>query len=82
MKSEIELFVSQKVREYRTKNNWSYDYLGDCINISGSFIFRAESPDSDKAFNLDHIDALARVFKCQVWDLLPRYSVNDPLSGK
>lgn len=40
MKSPIELYVSKKVREYRLKNNWSYNYLGDCINVSGSFIFR------------------------------------------
>lgn len=79
MKSNIELSVSQRVREYRTKNNWSYDYLGDCLNVSGSFIYRAESPESDKAFNLDHIDALARIFKCKIWDLLPEYSVNNPL---
>lgn len=79
MKSSIELSVSQRVREYRTKNNWSYDYLGDCLNVSGSFIYRAESPESDKAFNLDHIDALARIFKCKIWDLLPEYSVNNPL---
>lgn len=79
MKSKIELFVSQKVCEYRTQKGWSFDYLGDCINVSGSFIFRAESPESDKAFNLDHIDALARVFECPIWKLLPEYSVNDQL---
>lgn len=79
MKSAIELYVSQKVKEYRLKNDWSYKYLGDCINVSGSFIHIAESLESDKAFNLDHIDALARVFNCSIWKLLPEYSVNDQL---
>ena len=32
MKSAIELYVSQKVRELRNKKEWSYRYLGDCIN--------------------------------------------------
>lgn len=80
MKSNIELVVSENVRKLRMKRNWSYKYLGDCINVSGTFIYVAESPKSDKAFNLDHIDALARVFKCKIWDLIPQYPVNDPLS--
>lgn len=79
MKSAIELYVSQKVREYRLKNNWSYKYLGDCINVSGSFIHAAESPNNETKFNLNHIDALARVFDCSIWKLLPEYSVNDQL---
>ena len=82
MKSKIELFVSQKVREYRLKNDWSYKYLGDCINVSGSFIHAAESPKNNTSFNLDHIDALARIFECDIWDLLPQKPVNDSLTGK
>lgn len=38
MKSAIELYVSQKVREFRTKKEWSYRYLGDCMNVSHTFI--------------------------------------------
>lgn len=77
MKSAIELFVAQKVREYRTKKNWSYRYLGDCLNVHHSFIERCEDPDSDKAFNLDHINTLAHVFECKVWDLLPQFPLDD-----
>ncbi|MCM1030689.1 MAG: helix-turn-helix transcriptional regulator [Oscillibacter sp.] len=73
MKSAIELYVSQKVRELRNKKEWSYRYLGDCINVDPSFIAHVEDPKSEKSFNLDHINALANAFDCKVWDLLPEY---------
>lgn len=78
MKSAIELYVSQKVREYRTKKGWSYQYLADCINLSMSFVAHRENPNTDDAFNLDHINILAKVFEIKVWDLLPPY----PLENK
>lgn len=71
MKSKIELYVSQKVKEYRLARGWSHQYLGDIINLSRTFVANRENPNSDDAFNLDHINALAVVFDCKVWDLLP-----------
>lgn len=80
MKSAIELYVSQKVKEYRDKRNWSQQYLADCINLSASFVSNRENPKTDDAFNLDHIDALAKIFECKIWDLLPQYPINDKKS--
>lgn len=77
MKSAIELYVSQKVREFRTKKEWSYRYLGDCMNVSHTFIERCEDPNSDKAFNLDHINKLASIFKCKIYDFLPPYPLEE-----
>lgn len=77
MKSDIELYVSQKVKEYRDKKNWSQQYLADCINFSASFVSNRENPKTDDAFNLDHINALAKIFECKIWDLLPQYPLDD-----
>lgn len=76
MKSAIELYVSQKVREFRNKNDWSYRYLGDCLNVDPSFIAHVEDPKSDKSFNLDHINSLAKVFECKIYDFLPPYPLD------
>lgn len=38
MKSKIELYVSQKVKEYRLARGWSHQYLGDIINLSRTFV--------------------------------------------
>lgn len=77
MKSPIEIYVGQKVTEYREKRNWSLRYLGDCLNVHHSFIDRCENPTEDAAFNLDHINTLARVFECKISDLLPEYPLDD-----
>lgn len=77
MKSPIEMFVGQKVKEYREKRNWSLRYLGDCLNVHHSFIDRCENSNEDVAFNLDHINTLARIFECKISDLLPVYPLDD-----
>lgn len=80
MKSKIELFVSQKVREYRTKKGWSYQYLADCLNLSMSFVAHRENPNTDDAFNLDHINELAKIFECKISDFLPTYPLDNNVS--
>lgn len=77
MKSAIELFISQKVKEYRLAREWSHRYLGDCLNVSHTFIVQIEDPNSDKAYNFDHINALAKIFGCKIWDLVPESPLDD-----
>lgn len=77
MKSPIEIFVGQKVKEYREERKWSLRYLGDCLNVHHSFIDRCEDSNEDDAFNLDHINTLARVFECKISNLLPIYPLDD-----
>lgn len=72
MKSAIELYVSQKVKEYRLARNWSLRYLADCLNVSHTFIKDIENLESDTSCNLDHVNAFAKVFECDIYDLLPK----------
>lgn len=76
MKSAIELYVSQKVKERRLAKGWGLRYLGDCLNVHHSFIERCEDVNTDKAFNLDHINALAKIFECEIYDLLPKFPLD------
>ncbi len=77
MKSAIELYVSQKVREFRLAKGWSYRYVGDCLNVDQSFVYHREDPKGEYAFNLDHINALAKIFECKIYDLLPPFPLDD-----
>lgn len=77
MKSAIELFVSEKVKKLRLAKGWTFRYLGDCMDVDQSFIAHVEDPESDKAFNLDHINALAKIFECSIWNLIPQYPLDD-----
>lgn len=69
MKSAIELYVS-KIKEYQLAHKGSLRYLADCMNASHTFIKNIEDLESDKAYNLDHINLLAKVFECKISDLL------------
>lgn len=77
MKSAIELYVSKKVRELRNQRRWSQERLGDEIHYSASFISNKENLNTKDAFNLDHINALAKAFHCKIWDLLPQFPLDD-----
>ena len=76
MKSPLELYVSKKAKEHRLAKGWSLRYLADCMNVSHTFIKNIEDPESDKAYNLDHINMLAKVFECKISDLLPTYPLD------
>ena len=60
MKSKIEIYVGLKVREFRLKKGWTQQYLADVLNLSNTFIANRENPNGTDAFNLDHIDVIAR----------------------
>jgi hypothetical protein len=49
----------------------SLRYLGDCLNVSHTFIHDVEDPEKDQAYNLNHINELAKIFKCTLWDFIP-----------
>ena len=76
MKSAIELYVSQKAKQSRNQRGWSIRYLADCLNVSHTFIENIESISSSKAYNLDHINALAKIFECEIYDLLPKFPLD------
>lgn len=72
MKSAIELYVSKKAKEIRISKGWSIRYLADCMNVSHTFIENIENLSKASAYNLDHINMLAKVYDCNIYDLLPQ----------
>lgn len=76
MKSTIELYISQKAKEFRNQRGWSIRYLADCLNVSHTFIENIECMDTNKAYNLDHVNSLAKIFECKIYDLLPEYPLD------
>lgn len=73
MRSEIEKYIIQEVKNRRTAKKWSQKYLADCLNVSQSFIYKIESPKFNKCYNIEHINELAKIFGCTLWDLIPKY---------
>lgn len=71
MKSDIELYIIKEVRKRRSKLKMSQQYIADCINLSRSFIKSIESPKTDKAYNVDHLNELAKILGCSPKDFWP-----------
>ena len=71
MKSKIELYTIEKVKERREQLDMKLTYFADCMNMSHQFISKIEDATSDKAYNLDHLNEIAKILKCSPRDFLP-----------
>ncbi|MBC5622633.1 MULTISPECIES: helix-turn-helix domain-containing protein [Butyricimonas] len=73
MKTEIDLYVIDKVREYRLKADHTQESLSYALGYSRTFISNFEN--GSKKFNINQLNKIARVLKCSPKDFLPQ----DPL---
>lgn len=67
----IEQYVIDKVREKRKELGLSQRDIAYQIDIDQSFLAAAESPKGRAKYNLNHINQLAKLFKCSPKDFLP-----------
>ncbi len=71
LKSEIELYAINKVREKRIKAGLSQAYIANELEVAIGFIGHVESPKYRAKYNLNHLNKLAHVFNCSIRDFLP-----------
>lgn len=71
LKSDLELYVINKVREKRNEANLSQKYLANELNVAIGFIGHVESPKYRAKYNLNHLNKLAKIFGCAIKDFLP-----------
>lgn len=71
LKSDLELFVINKVREKRIEANLSQKYIANELNVAIGFIGHVESPKYRAKYNLNHLNKLAKIFNCAIKDFLP-----------
>jgi len=74
-KSEIELYVINKVKEMRLKANLSQKDLAFELDLSVGFLGHIESPKKPAKYNLNHLNKLAVIFNCSPKDFLPEKSI-------
>ena len=72
MKSKIELYTIERVKALRIAKGLSVRYFADCLTVSHSFIQKIEDPDSITAYNLDHLNEIAKILDCTLWDIIPQ----------
>lgn len=71
MKSKIEQYIIDRVREKRELLGLSKESLSYKINRTSSFVGRVENPNDRAKYNFNHLNALAKALKCSPRDLVP-----------
>lgn len=70
--SKIEQYIIDKVREKRQKLGVSQAELARQLDVSEGFIGNVESPNYRAKYNINHLNAIAKVFKCSPREFWPK----------
>lgn len=69
--TKIERYVIEKVKEMRESRGFTQIALSQKLNMSDSFVGHVETPKRRAKYNLNHLNALSKIFKCSPKDFLP-----------
>ena len=72
MRSEIEQYIINKVREIRVAKKISQATIAYDLGFeSTSYIGEIESPKNSNSYNIDHLNRLAKTLNCSPKDFWP-----------
>ena len=71
LKSNIDMYIVNKVREIRIEKNLSQTDVAVHLNLSVGFIGHIESPKFRAKYNMMHLNELAKLFICSPKDFFP-----------
>ncbi|NEU09794.1 helix-turn-helix transcriptional regulator [Flavihumibacter sp. R14] len=77
LKSDIEFYVINKVKEKRENANISQSELAVRLEVSNGFIGQVESSKYPAKYNLNHINKLSIIFNCSPKDFMPDNHLNE-----
>ena len=69
--TKIESYIIERVKERRIKEGWSQILLSQKLHMSDSFVGHIETPKRRAKYNINHVNDLAKLFKCSPKDFLP-----------
>ena len=69
--SKIEKHIIAKVKEKRIALGISQLALSQKLNMNDGFIGHVETPKRRAKYNINHLNALAKIFKCSPKDFWP-----------
>jgi transcriptional regulator with XRE-family HTH domain len=72
MKSKIDLYVINKVREKRLEKDLSQAELAYELGMSVGFIGKVESSKYPSHYNIKHLNQLSKILDCSPQDFLPK----------
>lgn len=69
--SKIEKYIIEQVRQKRQLAGLTQIVLSQKLNMSDSFVGHVETPRRRAKYNINHLNALSKIFKCSPRDFLP-----------
>lgn len=76
MKSAVDLYVIDRVREKRIAANLSQEELSIRAGFrSNGFVGQVESMNYSKRYNIQHLNKFAWIFNCSPKDFLPETAI-------
>jgi len=70
-KSKIDLYIISQVKKKREEKDLQQDDIAIHLNVSAGFIGQIESPNYRAKYNSQHLNELAKLFKCSPKDFWP-----------
>ncbi len=71
LKSKIDWHIVNQVREMRMAKSFSQDDIALHLDLSKGYIGHIESPNFIAKYNTQHLNELAKLFKCSPKDFMP-----------
>lgn len=72
VKTPIQWYVIQKVREKRLEIEMTQLQLSLELGFSEGYVGKVESKNLPDHYNIDHLNKLAKIFKCSPQDFMPK----------
>jgi len=72
LKSKIDQYVIDQVRDLRMERGLSQVDLANALDMSVGFIGKIESGNFSSHYNVKHLNLLAKILKCSPQDFLPK----------
>lgn len=69
--TKIEEYIIEKVKEKRIEKEYSQKDIANSLEVSFGFIGDVENPKRRAKYNINHLNELAKIFKCSPKDFLP-----------
>ncbi|KIC92006.1 helix-turn-helix domain-containing protein [Flavihumibacter solisilvae] len=70
-KHKLDLYIIAQVTKLRTELGYTQEDIAIHLEVSTGYIGQVESPKSRAKYNIHHLNALAKLFKCSPKDFMP-----------
>ena len=71
LETEVEIYIINKVMEYRVAANYSKTRLSLELRLSGAYVRKIENPSCKEKYNVNLLNEAAKILGCRMADFMP-----------